>query len=375
MKPQRGLYLHIPFCSIKCFYCDFTAFSGQKKTVSRYLSALDQEASFFPEFNPETLYIGGGTPSELSAEELQTLFKIIHSRFPRSDFKEATFEANPESLDMDKIKILKESGVNRLSLGLQTLDDHLLKLIGRRHSSEDFFNVFSSVRKAGGFSISVDLMYGLPNQSLKTHLETLKRVLDLSPEHISLYGLQVEDWTLFSKRDVKVDENLAREMFERSIEILKEAGFIHYEISNFARLGSESLHNKIYWRNGEYLGLGCGAASYLNGTRSINEDRLISYCVKVESGQIPLSSSEKLEGVASLGEKAFLGLRMIEGYVPSEESLRVFNSQWNSLMGRGLIERRENVFRLTKEGVFVANQVFMEFVPPFDRIQPSEALS
>ena len=182
---------------------------------------------------------------------------------------------------------------------------------------------------------------------------------------------------MFSKREVKIDENLAREMFERSIEMLKEAGFIHYEISNFARRGAESLHNKIYWGNGEYLGLGCGAASHLNGVRSTNEDRLIPYCVKVESGQISASSSEKLKGVERLGEMAFLGLRMIKGYVPPEESLRVFDAQWNSLISRGLIERRGDVFRLTKEGVFVANQVFMEFVPPFDGIElrsPSEAL-
>ncbi len=369
MKPLRGLYLHIPFCSIKCFYCDFTAFSGQKKTVSRYLSALDKEASFFPDFKPDTLYIGGGTPSELSEEELEAIFKTIRARFPHADFKEATFEANPESLNAEKIKILKESGVNRISLGLQTLDARLLKSIGRRHSPEDFLAVFSNVKKTGGFSVSVDLMYGLPDQSLQDHLQTLKQILDFFPEHLSLYGLQVEDWTLFSKREVKVDENLAREMFERSIEILKEAGFFHYEISNFARLGSESLHNKIYWRNGEYLGLGCGAASYLNGARRVNEDRLISYCVKLESGQIPVSSSEKLEGVERLGEMAFLGLRMLEGYAPSQESLRVLAHQWISLMDRGLIERRGDVFRLTKEGLFVANQVFMEFVPPFERTQ------
>ncbi len=366
--------MHIPFCSIKCFYCDFTAFSGQNKTVSRYLKALDQEASFFSDFNPDTLYIGGGTPSELSEEELRFLFKIIRSRFPKADFKEATFEANPESLNIEKIKILKDSGVGRISLGLQTLDNRLLKSIGRRHSSSDFLSVFSSLRETGSFSISVDLMFGLPEQTLEDHLRSLRQVLDLSPEHLSLYGLQVEDWTLFSKRKIKVDESLAREMFEGSIEILKAAGFVHYEISNFALPGFESLHNRIYWRNGEYLGLGCGAASYLNGMRMINEDRLVSYCAQIESGKRAISSSEKLEGIERLGEMAFLGLRMLEGYAPPPESRKVFVSQWNSLASRGLIEKRGEAFRLTREGVFLANQVFMEFVSPFNQISNSEVL-
>ncbi len=374
LKPSRGLYLHIPFCSIKCFYCDFTAFSGQKKIVSRYLKALDQEASFFPNFNPDTLYIGGGTPSELSAEELRVLFKMIRSRFPKADFKEATFEANPESLNIEKIKILKDSGVNRISLGLQTLDDRLLKSIGRRHSSSDFLSVFSSLRETGNFSISVDLMFGLPEQKLEDHLRSLKQVLDLFPEHLSLYGLQVEDWTLFSKRKISVDESLAREMFEGSIEILKTAGFVHYEVSNFALSGFESLHNRIYWRNGEYLGLGCGSASYLNGMRTMNEDRLVSYCAQIESGKRAIASSEKLEGIERLGEMAFLGLRMLEGYVPPPESRQVFAPQWDSLISRGLIERRGEAFRLTQEGVFLANQVFMEFVSPFNQISNSEAL-
>ncbi len=374
MKLPRGLYLHIPFCSIKCFYCDFTAFSGQNKTVARYLAALEKEASFFPDFNPDTLYIGGGTPSELSEEELQFLFKMIRSRFSKADFKEATFEANPESLNREKIKILKDSGVGRISLGLQTLEDRLLKSIGRRHSARDFLSVFSSLRRAGNFSISVDLMFGLPEQKLADHLRSLRQVLDLSPEHISLYGLQVEDWTLFSKKKINVDESLAREMFEASIEALKTAGFVHYEISNFALSGFESLHNRIYWRNGEYLGLGCGAASYLNGMRTMNEDRLIPYCAQIESGKRAISSEEKLEGIERLGEMAFLGLRMLEGYVPPPESSRVFAPQWNSLTSRGLIEKRGEAFRLTREGVFLANQVFMEFVSPFNQMSKSEAL-
>jgi oxygen-independent coproporphyrinogen-3 oxidase len=376
---RSGLYVHIPFCSIKCFYCDFAAFSGQKKTVSRYLAALDREATAHLQTKPpETLYVGGGTPSELSPEEIGELFKIIHARFPQSVFQEATFEANPESLTLEKMKILKDSGVNRISLGLQTLDSELLKSIGRRHTPEDFFSVFAELRKVGEFSVSVDLMYGLPDQSFETHMESLRRLISLKPEHLSLYGLHVEDRTLFSKKKIAVDEDLSRDMFEASLDLLKSEGFFHYEISNFARPGHESLHNKIYWENGDYIGLGCGAASYLSGERRTNDDRLISYCEALEKGREPVASRERLEGKEKLGESVFLGLRLIQGFSPSREIELAFAPQWDSLIQQGLVARVDSKLRLSREGVFLANRVFSEFVPPFDEASipiPCEAVA
>ncbi len=362
-----GLYVHIPFCSIKCFYCDFAAFSGQQKTVSRYLAALDREASAHLGIKPpQTLYIGGGTPSEMSAEEIVELFKIIRARFPQSLFKEATFEANPESLTPEKIKILKDSGVNRISLGLQTLDGELLKSIGRRHTPEDFLSGFSYLRKIGVFSVSVDLIYGLPEQSYETHLESLRRVLALEPEHLSLYGLHVEDRTLFSKKKIVVDEDSSRDMFEASLDLIEKEGFLHYEISNFARPGHESLHNKIYWENGVYIGLGCGAASYLAGERRTNDDRLIPYCDAIEKGRSAAVSRERLSGKEKLGESVFLGLRLIQGFSPSPEIESAFAPQWDFLIQQGLVERANSKLKLTREGVFLANRVFSEFVAPFN---------
>lgn len=360
-----GLYVHVPFCSVKCFYCDFTAFAGQQRTVGRYLAALEAEARLMPPRIPETLYIGGGTPSELSADDIARLFELIHGAYPGSRFREVTFEGNPESLDPRKLAALKDSGVTRLSLGLQTADDALLKLIGRRHGVKDFLAVFRAARRAGIPALNVDLMYGLPGQSPASHLASLDLVLGLGPEHLSLYGLQVEDRTLFGKRGVEPDEDLGREMFESSLEAIARAGYRQYEISNFARPGFESEHNRIYWRDGEYLGLGCGAASHLDGVRSANADRLIPYCEAVEAGRRPIAESESLSGQEKLGETVMLGLRLIEGLDLSPEMETAFAGSWRRLLGRGLIGREGPRVRLTREGVFLANEVFREFVAPF----------
>lgn len=368
MSPTAlGLYVHIPFCSVKCFYCDFAAFSGQGRTVARYLAALEAEAGLFPaERPPTTLYLGGGTPSELKAPEIAELFALIRRAYPAAEFAEASFEANPESLDARKLELLRGAGVARLSLGLQTLDDGLLEAIGRRHTARDFLELYGQARRLGRLAINVDLMYGLPGQTLERHLRTLDLVLGLSPEHVSLYGLQVEDRTLFGRRGVLNDEDSEREMFEESLERLLRAGYHHYEISNFARPGFESEHNRNYWENGEYIGLGCGAASHRGGLRSTNTDRLEAYCRAVEAGKRPVAESERLEGRSALGERAWLGLRLIDGFEPGPELEAAFAFEWSSLAGRGLLERAGRRVRLSREGIFLANQVFMEFVPPFE---------
>ena len=363
-----GLYVHIPFCSGKCFYCDFASFAGQKSAARRYLRALEAEARLAGPRAPETLYIGGGTPSELDFEELEELFALIRRAYTRSLFREITVEANPESLDADKLSLLAREGMTRLSLGLQSANAAELASIGRRHAPEDFFRSYREARALGGFAISVDLMYGLPGQTLASCLESLDSVLELEPEHLSLYGLQVEAGTPLAKRGVKPDEDLCREMFEACLERIKDAGLAHYEISNFARPGFESLHNMIYWRDGEYVGLGCGAASHLGGERSSNIGRLIPYCEAVEKGRRPVESAERLEGWAKLGEGVFLGLRLIGGFAPTAEAEAVFAPQWGRLLKRGLIEREGPRVRLTREGLFLANQAFSEFVAPFEEV-------
>ncbi|MEK7390474.1 MAG: radical SAM family heme chaperone HemW [Elusimicrobiota bacterium] len=364
---MTGLYAHIPFCSVKCFYCDFAAFSGQGKFADRYLDALEAEAALHPVSSPGTLYVGGGTPSELSAAQIQNLFSRLRRAYGQPRWSEVTFEGNPESLDEDKLQLLAQEGVTRLSIGLQTADDALLPAIGRRHTAADFEHAFRAARKAGFQSLSVDLMFGLPGQTLGSLESTLERVLALGPEHISLYGLQVEDRTLFAKRSTKEDPDLSREMFELSIERLAQAGLEQYEISNFAKPGFRSIHNLNYWRRGEYVGLGCSAASFYGGRRQTNVERLVAYLEHVEARRRPLAESETPSGLDALGEEAFLGLRMIEGFIPSHELREAFKDEWAALASRSLVREDGGRWRLSREGVFLANEVFREFVAPFDR--------
>jgi len=208
-------------------------------------------------------------------------------------------------------------------------------------------------------------MFGLPGQTVESLRETLAFTLDLDPEHVSLYGLQVEDRTLFAKRGVDEDGPHAREMFELSIETLKNAGLEHYEISNYAKPGHRSKHNVNYWRRGEYLGLGCSAASFLGGVRSSNDDRLGAYLEAVENGKRPTAETDAPTGLEAIGEEAFLGLRMVEGFIPSAALRAAFAGSWAVLKARGLTIEEDSRWRLTRDGIFLANEVFREFVPPF----------
>lgn len=362
---MRGLYLHVPFCSVKCFYCDFTAFAGQRAATRRYLAALEREARMRPRLPADTLYVGGGTPSELSVSEFQELFRIVESAYrPVREFIESTVEANPESLTQEKLEVLNAADINRLSLGLQTMEPGLLKTIGRRHTVEDFLKTYQEARRLG-FAVNVDLMTSLPTQSLEQAMNSLDAVLALEPEHISLYGLSVEDRTLFSKRRVEVDEDLDREMFERSLERLAAAGYIHYEISNFAKPGRESAHNRIYWADGEYIGLGCGASGQLGGVRYSNKDRLNDYCEALEREELPEAEAERLTGKEKAGETLLLGLRRLEGVELTPEMDSLFARELESVERQGWVERQGACVRLTREGLFLANRVFEEFVAPF----------
>ncbi len=365
-----GVYVHIPFCSGKCAYCDFVSFPGQKGFIDRYLKAVEAEARLTaPDFKPATLYIGGGTPSELSAEEIAELFERLHRAFSGADFSEITFEANPESLDEAKLAALRQAGVTRLSLGLQTPEDPLLAGIGRRHTLADFLRVYHSARAMGTFSISVDLIFGLPGQTLEGFLKGLDQVLALEPDHLSLYGLDLHEGTPLARRGFIPDEDLGREMFESAIPRLTWAGFFHYEISNFAKPGHESKHNFNYWRGGSYAGLGCAASSHLRGVRSRNSSDLGAYLKVVEQGLRPMAESELLQDKDKLGERIMLGLRCIDGLELDQAMEEGFKSEWKDLERRGLIERQGRWARLTRDGLFLANEAFSEFVAPFKSLE------
>ena len=352
---------------MKCFYCDFAAYSGQSKLADRYLAALEAEALLHPAVTPETLYVGGGTPSELEAHQIADLFAGLRRAYPAARFVESTFEGNPESLTEEKLEVLAREGVTRLSIGLQTADDALLPAVGRRHTAADFKAKYLAARRAGIPAVSVDLMYGLPGQTLESLRRTLDFTLALEPEHISLYGLQVEDRTLFAKRGVEEDSDLGREMFEHALERLAAAGLEHYEISNFAKPGHRSAHNLNYWTRGEYIGLGCSAASYYGGVRTSNEERLKPYMEGVEARRRDLSESEAPAGRDATGEEALLGLRLVEGFEPSARLREAFRPEWEVLKARGLAAEKHGLWMLTREGIFLGNEAFRLFVPPFDR--------
>ena len=362
-----GLYVHIPFCSGRCSYCDFTSSAGREALVPRYLGALTAEAKLcrLPR-SPETLYIGGGTPSQLRVEQIEELFAGLRQAFPDSRFGEVTFEANPESVDAEKLGVLRRAGVTRLSLGWQALDDQLLKSMGRRHAVADCLRAYRLAREARFDSVSVDIICGLPGQTRSKFLSGLGRVLELAPDHLSLYGLEIHEGTLLSRQGFVPDEDLSRDMLEDAIDCITAAGLAHYEISNFARPGHESKHNLNYWDGGEYLGLGCAAASHLGGLRTCNTSDLDEYFRLVEAGVWPWAESERIEGKDKLGERAFLGLRRIAGLELDPELESFFAREWLDLERRGLIVRHGRRVRLTREGLFLANEAFSKFVSPFE---------
>jgi len=334
--------------------------------VDRYLAALEREAALHPGFRPRTLYVGGGTPTELDPRQLGTLLRFLSGAFgDLAALREATVEASPENTDEAKLEVLRRAGIGRLSFGLQTAEDRLLRDIGRKHTFADFERLCRRA-SALGFSVNVDLMLGLPGQTLEDARRSLDRTLELDPDHFSVYPLRVEDRTLFAKRAVRADEDLEREMMEGAAARLASAGYRHYEISNYAKPGRESRHNVNYWLDGPYLGLGCGAAGHLRGLRTQNEDRLSSYLERVEKGELPVRYSERLRGKEKLGETLLLGLRLLDGVRPTEAARAAFDPAFARLARRGLVEPGTGGrLRLTREGVFLANQAFQEFVPPF----------
>ncbi len=364
---MSGLYIHIPFCRQKCRYCDFASFAGAEALIDDYLAALAKEASFYAPARFDTLYIGGGTPSLLSAKQLDSLCQMVTRFFGSvSSFAESTLEANPESCTLEKLRVLKQAGLNRLSLGLQSFDDNVLKRIGRIHDVKTFLKAYEAARKEGFDNVSVDLIAGLPGQSKALFLDGLKKLIALAPEHISVYGLQVEEGSPFYKEGVQSDDDLLRDELEQTHFMLQAAGYTHYEISNFARPGRESRHNLNYWQNGEYLGLGSAAASYHNGVRRSNISSLRAYVHAMQQGRPVQEFAERLQGKAKEGEQIMLGLRMLGGVRLTAQQQKMFAREIEGLVRRGLVEKNGDLIKLTFEGLFLANQAFMAFVGPFE---------
>lgn len=359
---MNGLYIHIPFCVSKCFYCNFVSFktplSLQKKYIKELCAEIKNKKNLI---KPKTLYIGGGTPSILTSKLLEELFKTIEKSFgPIKNFKESTIEANVESLTPAKLKLFKKYGFTRLSLGLQSPDNKYLKIIGRAHTFEHFLKVYALVKKYFE-NTNIDLIANLPKQTLADFSAGVKKVISLKPKHISLYALEIEEGCVLYQKGFSTDDDLCLKMLKTAASLLEKAGYAQYEISNFAQKGKRSLHNINYWKSGSYLGLGLAASSYLKGVRSTNTADLKTYLTQKNK----TAFSEKLKGKAKEGEKIILALRMLDGFKPTKKMLQLFKEDFAILIKQNLLIHKRGKLSLSKKGKYLANQVFRHFVEPF----------
>ena len=363
-----AFYIHIPFCRKKCNYCDFvsTQINADKNAdcADRYLKALAEEFSLhltlYTLHLPLTIYIGGGTPSVLSEKQIEFLFKNLFNYFRNyesSIIPEITAEVNPESVTEQKLKILKDYGVNRLSIGLQSFDDNILKFLGRVHTVKDFLMCYEIARKIGFGNINIDLIFGIPGQTTENWKSTLNGAIELKPEHISIYSLTIEKGTRFFETGLQKDDDIDADMYEFAIEYLKKNGYHHYEISNFSKCGFECKHNINYWKNGEYFGFGLGAVSYINGIRIKNTENLTDYL----NGKFR-SDFEELNCEQKMSEDLMLGLRLTDGVEISDNIKEKFSVAISNLKNDGLLKEQNNLLKLTDKGIMFANCVFREFL-------------
>jgi oxygen-independent coproporphyrinogen-3 oxidase len=372
---MASIYVHLPFCPYICPYCDFAKWPHRRSAAARYLAALHGEiARCHRGETYETVYLGGGTPNTYEAAEIARLLDCLREAFPGPLERETTIELNPELLREGDMEAYARAGVNRVSIGVQSFVPSEIAMLGRKHSIADVERVVRSARAAGIRSVSIDLMFAVPGQTAQTWIRSLGAAVDLGADHLSTYGLTIEANTPYERlrdRDPSAffDEAAEAELYDIAIETLEGAGFEHYEISNFARPGHTSAHNANYWANGEYVGLGVGAASYLRGVRSVNTRDLQEYLAAIEGGLNVPCDSESLEGARKAGEAVMLALRTSQGVCLEAFKERYgldFLSFYAPVIQRyrddGLLETARTHVRLTRRGRFVANDVCAAFV-------------
>ena len=371
-KPTSA-YVHIPFCTQICYYCDFSKVFIKNQPVDSYLEHLIEEYDSYDIKKLRTLYIGGGTPTALSAPQLAFLLEKLTEKLDLSYLEELTIEANPGDLDQEKIAVLKDSPVNRVSLGVQTFNDRMLKQIGRSHSEKDIYENIANLKKAGFDNISIDLIYALPKQTMEDVKTNVSKAIALDIPHMSLYSLILENHTVFMNRMRRgklplPKEDLEAEMFDYIIAELEKAGFEHYEISNFSKPGFESRHNLMYWDNAEYYGIGAGASGYVDGVRYKNHGPIRHYLQAVEAGNARVQE-EMLTLKEKMEEEMFLGLRKKSGVSKKrfEEKFGVsFEDQYGAVVSelteQGLLVPDRDIVRMTKQGLFLGDTVAEKFI-------------
>lgn len=387
-RKQIGLYIHIPFCKQKCSYCDFCSYANKESFIKRYIQCvlkeiievgnnnkIDFENGKDDLFLVKTIYIGGGTPSLIDSKYIVQIIEDIKLNFEIDEKAEITIEVNPGTVTLEKLEDYKRAGINRLSIGLQSTHEHLLKEIGRIHTYLDFLDTFRFAREAGFENINVDLMIGLPNQTLAEVQDSIEEIVSMEPEHISVYSLILEEGTpLFKKVEEGLelpDEELERKMYWNVKRILEANGYNHYEISNFAKQGYESKHNLDCWNQKEYIGFGIAAHSYTNGIRYSNIENIEQYIKNYDEDKTEenLVFHEKHDMEAMQKEYMLLGLRKIDGVSIQEFKIKfvanpvfLYHSELEKLVNEELLEIDGDQIKLTNKGLDLANIVWEEFI-------------
>ncbi len=377
-----SIYLHIPFCVRKCSYCDFVSYSAkpfeENHGINRYFDAIKQELIRYKEklstYEVATIYLGGGTPSAVDGRLIHDLLIMIRASLNVTNDAEITIEVNPGTLTHDKLNHYKAAGINRVSMGLQTTNDQLLETIGRIHSTNDFITSYHALRDAGFNNISLDLMFGLPGQTLSDIDRAIKLIDQLKPQHVSAYSLKIEEGTplfdAYEKGSVQLpSEELERETYHRINSKLRELGIYQYELSNYALPGWESKHNTVYWENKPYLGVGVSSHSKLDDVRFSNTSNIREYMDSIQKGESVIIDSEPIDAEEDLFESIILGLRLNKGIqidLLNERYAIDFEARYekvlSSLIQDHLIIREENTIKLTELGRDLANQVFLRFM-------------
>ena len=372
---KLGIYIHIPFCKRKCHYCDFISFSGKQELIEKYIDSLKKEINDYKinkeDYLVETIYFGGGTPSYIESKYIIDILKELKQKFNISENAEITIEINPGTVDEQKLKDYYNSGINRISFGLQSTKTELLKLVGRIHSYSSFLDAYNLARKKGFKNINVDLMIGLPVQTLEDVEKDLERVTELKPEHISVYSLIVEEGTTIEQKINNKElylpsEEIERKMYWKVKNTLEEKGYKQYEISNFAKTGFESKHNLSCWNQEEYIGFGLAAHSYIDNKRYSNGHNFERYFEWPEYGRVVHEIQTKED---QMKEYMLLSLRKIEGVKISEfknkfvdNPIYLYRESLNKLVVQELIEIDIDSIKLTDKGIDLANIVWEEFV-------------
>lgn len=373
-----SLYIHIPFCKSKCNYCDFLSFAGREENIEGYVEALIEEirshSSYLKDRSVTSIFIGGGTPSMLPGDCMRRIMDEVYKNFRVEKQAEISMESNPGSLTREKIEIYKASGINRVSMGLQSADEEQLKELGRIHSYKEFEQNYHLLREVGYKNINIDLMFGLPQQTLRDWKQTLEQVIALHPEHISIYSLLIEEGTPFYEQSennelVLPDEELERRMYWEANRILQEKGYEHYEISNYSKKGFECQHNKVYWELGDYIGMGIGSASYFDGDRMENIVDLDGYIHAGGDLDVIIAAHHHSTELEKKEEFIFLGLRLIKGISKreffnqfSEDISKDYDNVIKRLMDEELIIDKDDTIRLTSRGFDISNYVLAQFL-------------